>query len=116
MYLVLTALFTKLVKAELCQTRSLSRVLTVAPSSALVIKHCSLIVLPALLCFACVCIAVVLFLYYLVDTNTDIVTNIWHGLSDLTSVTIPDTDIILDMTVTSNIDISYTDYMIYAEY
>jgi len=49
---------------------------------------------PALLCFACVCIVVMLLLYYLLnidtnitDTDTDIVTGIWHGLPNQTSVT-----------------------------
>jgi len=70
------------------------RVILVAPPSALVIKHCSLIVPSALLFSACMCIAVVLFLFYLLDTDTDIATDIWYGLPDTTDMTwISDTDI-----------------------
>ena len=54
------------------------------------------------------CLAVMLLLYYLLDTDTDITTDIWLGLSDLTFVT--DTDI------TPDIDISYTDYRTYTDY
>jgi len=78
---VLSALFTRLVKAELYQisdSQSMPSHSCALPS-ALVIKHCSLIV-P---CSTCMCIAIMLLLYYLLDTDTNL--------------TNTDTDIVIDI-------------------